>query len=185
MGQHIPSLPDSELPTGPFVLPDGVHQGSQFTTCEAFVSVSPVAPAFNDRTSHSTVSPSGPLHQGAAPPHVSLAVQHRAGTSKDPSEEIRPQRLLSKLSEDPHLVLARAHLTPRRSRAVVKLSAVRLGPGTKTRTMGAGAEIGVALGRSADTCPAAALAAWTEAAGLTAGPVFRKVTRWSAVAATG
>lgn len=57
-------------------------------------------------------------------------------------------------------------------------------PRSKSDKTGAGAEIGISRGRSAETCPVAALAAWLAAARIGDGPVFRKVTRWNAVAAT-
>ena len=52
---------------------------------------------------------------------------------------------------------------------------------SKTDKAGEGAEIGIPRGRSPETCPVAALAAWLAAAELKAGPIFRKVTRWGAV----
>ncbi len=55
---------------------------------------------------------------------------------------------------------------------------------SKTDKTGAGAEIGIVRGSTPETCPVAALAAWLEAAGITDGPVLRKVTRWRTVAAT-
>lgn len=69
-----------------------------------------------------------------------------------------------------------AHITP--TPAGLRLVIVR----SKSDKTGAGAEIGLSRGRSAATCPIAALAAWCVAAGITDGPVFRKVTRWNAVA---
>ena len=52
---------------------------------------------------------------------------------------------------------------------------------SKTDKEGAGAEIGIARGQSPETCPAAALGHWLEAAEIKAGPVFRKVDRWRKV----
>jgi integrase len=52
---------------------------------------------------------------------------------------------------------------------------------SKTDKEGAGAEIGLARGRSAGTCPVAALGLWLETAGIRSGPIFRKVDRWGAV----
>ena len=46
---------------------------------------------------------------------------------------------------------------------------------------GHGAEIGIVRGRSAETCPVAALSAWRSAAAIKDGPIFRKVTRWNTV----
>jgi integrase len=48
---------------------------------------------------------------------------------------------------------------------------------SKTDKAGAGAEIGIPRGRSDATCPVAALQAWLAAAGIGAGPLFRKVNR--------
>ncbi len=52
---------------------------------------------------------------------------------------------------------------------------------SKTDKEGAGAEIGIAHGRSPATCPVAALRLWLEQAELLSGPVFRKVDRWGRV----
>lgn len=52
---------------------------------------------------------------------------------------------------------------------------------SKTDTEGAGAEVWLASGRAPDTCPVAALAAWLGEAGITIGPLFRKVDRWGVV----
>lgn len=48
---------------------------------------------------------------------------------------------------------------------------------SKTDQLGEGRKIGVPFGRSEETCPVLALAAWLEAAGLTTGPIFRAVDR--------
>jgi site-specific recombinase XerC len=48
---------------------------------------------------------------------------------------------------------------------------------SKTDKEGAGAEIGIAHGRSPATCPVAALKLWLERAKLLSGPVLRKVDR--------
>jgi len=50
---------------------------------------------------------------------------------------------------------------------------------SKTDKEGAGAEIGIARGHSAATCPVAALGLWLEKAEIKAGPIFRKVDRWA------
>ena len=52
---------------------------------------------------------------------------------------------------------------------------------SKTDQEGAGAEIGIARGRSAATCPVEALGRWLKQAELASGPVFRKVDRWGTV----
>ena len=52
---------------------------------------------------------------------------------------------------------------------------------SKTDAAGEGAEIGIARGSQAETCPVRALRAWLRAAGITAGPVFRRVTQWGTV----
>jgi integrase len=52
---------------------------------------------------------------------------------------------------------------------------------SKTDKEGAGAEIGIARGRSPETCPVTALGLWLEKAEITAGPIFRKVDRWGAI----
>jgi integrase len=48
---------------------------------------------------------------------------------------------------------------------------------SKTDKDGAGAEVMIVFGRHEDTCPVRALRRWLEAAGITAGPVFRKVNK--------
>ncbi len=48
---------------------------------------------------------------------------------------------------------------------------------SKTDQEGAGRPVGIPLGSREETCPVRALAAWTEAAAITAGPLFRPVTR--------
>jgi integrase len=52
---------------------------------------------------------------------------------------------------------------------------------SKTDKEGAGAEIGITRGRDPASCPVVALQAWLETAGITSGPIFRKVDRWGAV----
>jgi integrase len=54
-------------------------------------------------------------------------------------------------------------------------------PRSKTDAAGEGAEIGIARGSQADTCPVQALRAWLRAAKITEGPVFRRVTQWGTV----
>jgi integrase len=48
---------------------------------------------------------------------------------------------------------------------------------SKTDKDGAGAEVMIVFGRHEDTCPVRALRCWLEAAGISAGPVFRKVNK--------
>jgi len=55
---------------------------------------------------------------------------------------------------------------------------------SKTDAEGEGAEIAIPRGRSPETCPVTALQQWLTAAGIAAGPLFRKVTQGGAVAAT-
>lgn len=55
---------------------------------------------------------------------------------------------------------------------------------SKTDQEGAGHERGVPFGRSAETCPVEALSAWISAAGLTCGPVFRRIDRHGNVGAS-
>ncbi len=55
---------------------------------------------------------------------------------------------------------------------------------SKTDESGQGAEILIPLGRSAETCPGAALQAWLERAEIQTGPLFRKVNRGGTVAST-
>lgn len=52
---------------------------------------------------------------------------------------------------------------------------------SKTDAAGEGAEIMIPKGRSAETCPVAALNTWLELAELSSGPVFRKVNRGQTV----
>jgi integrase len=52
---------------------------------------------------------------------------------------------------------------------------------SKTDKAGTGAELGISRGRSAETCPVAALSRWLEQAAIKAGPMFRKVDRWGVV----
>ena len=54
-------------------------------------------------------------------------------------------------------------------------------PRSKSDKAGKGAEIAIVRGRSAETCPVAALSAWLRAAGIKDGPIFRKVTQWNTV----
>ena len=55
---------------------------------------------------------------------------------------------------------------------------------SKTDGAGEGAEIAIPAGRSADSCPVAALRTWLDLAEIKAGPLFRKVNRGQTVAAT-
>lgn len=48
---------------------------------------------------------------------------------------------------------------------------------SKTDQEAAGIEIAIARGRGAETCPVAAFQAWVADAGITAGPVFRRVRK--------
>ena len=48
---------------------------------------------------------------------------------------------------------------------------------SKTDQEGAGEVKGIPYGRKLETCPVRALRAWLEAAGITAGPIFRSVNR--------
>ncbi len=52
---------------------------------------------------------------------------------------------------------------------------------SKTDAEGTGARIGINRGRAVETCPVIALHAWLDEAGITDGPVFRKVNRGGAV----
>jgi integrase len=52
---------------------------------------------------------------------------------------------------------------------------------SKTDAEGEGAEIAVPRGRSPETCPVTALDQWLTVAGITAGPLFRKVNRGGVV----
>jgi integrase len=52
---------------------------------------------------------------------------------------------------------------------------------SKTDKEGAGAEIGIPRGGSAETCPVEALRRWLNQAEIVSGPIFRKVDRWGAV----
>ena len=52
---------------------------------------------------------------------------------------------------------------------------------SKTDAEGAGARIGISRGKAAEMCPVTALQAWLTEAGITDGPVFRKVNRGGAV----
>jgi len=54
---------------------------------------------------------------------------------------------------------------------------------SKTDQEGQGTVIGLPLGRTPATCPVRALRAWLEAAGITEGPIFRKVDRHGNVGA--
>ncbi|HYZ63605.1 MAG TPA: site-specific integrase, partial [Acetobacteraceae bacterium] len=55
---------------------------------------------------------------------------------------------------------------------------------SKTDGEGEGAEIAIPSGRSAESCPVAALRSWLELAEIKAGPLFRKVSRGQTVAST-
>jgi integrase len=55
---------------------------------------------------------------------------------------------------------------------------------SKTDGAGEGAEIAIPPGRSADSCPVAALRTWLDLAEIKAGPLFRKVNRGQTVAST-
>jgi len=48
---------------------------------------------------------------------------------------------------------------------------------SKTDAEGAGARIAISCGKAVETCPVTALRAWLREAGITDGPVFRKVNR--------
>ena len=52
---------------------------------------------------------------------------------------------------------------------------------SKTDAEGEGAEVAVPRGHSPETCPVTALQQWLTAAGISAGPLFRKVNRGGAV----
>jgi integrase len=52
---------------------------------------------------------------------------------------------------------------------------------SKTDAEGEGAEIAIPRGRSPETCPVTALQQWLTAAGISAGPLFRKVNRGGGV----
>ena len=54
---------------------------------------------------------------------------------------------------------------------------------SKTDKAGEGAEIGIARGSAAETCPVRALRAWLRAAEVTEGPIFRRVTQSNTVGA--
>jgi integrase len=54
---------------------------------------------------------------------------------------------------------------------------------SKTDAAGAGEEIGIPKGSVVETCPVRALRAWLKAAEISAGPLFRRVTRWETVGA--
>jgi integrase len=54
-------------------------------------------------------------------------------------------------------------------------------PRSKTDASGEGAEVGVVRGAREETCPVRALRAWLEAAEISDGPVFRRVTQWETV----
>lgn len=55
---------------------------------------------------------------------------------------------------------------------------------SKTDQEGKGRKVGIPNGRHKGLCPVQALAHWLEASGITTGPVFRPVTRSSAIACT-
>jgi site-specific recombinase XerD len=54
-------------------------------------------------------------------------------------------------------------------------------PHSKTDQEGAGIVRAIPYGQHEDTCPVRALRAWIAAAGITSGPVFRRVDRWGNV----
>jgi len=54
-------------------------------------------------------------------------------------------------------------------------------PRSKTDAAGEGAEVGVVCGARKETCPVRALRAWLQAAEISDGPVFRRVTQWETV----
>ncbi len=54
-------------------------------------------------------------------------------------------------------------------------------PRSKTDAAGEGAEVGVVRGAREETCPVRALRAWLQAAEISDGPVFRRVTQWETV----
>ena len=55
---------------------------------------------------------------------------------------------------------------------------------TKTTSAADGREVSIPFGRDPSTCPVRALRAYLDAAAITAGPVFRGVSRWGQVART-
>jgi site-specific recombinase XerD len=75
---------------------------------------------------------------------------------------LRRSELVALAVEDIQYVLQGVDLTIRRS---------------KTDQEGAGETIGIWKGREAATCPVTALQAWLEASGITAGPIFRPMTK--------
>lgn len=58
-------------------------------------------------------------------------------------------------------------------------------PRSKTDGGGAGAEIGIARGAHEETCPVRALRAWMREAGISDGPLFRRITRWGTIGSKG
>ena len=52
---------------------------------------------------------------------------------------------------------------------------------SKTDPEAAGAEVGIPRGRHPQTCPVTAVLRWLSVAGLTTGPLFRRVDRWDRV----
>lgn len=46
---------------------------------------------------------------------------------------------------------------------------------------GEGAVVGIPYGANPETCPVLALQSWLDAAGITAGPVFRSINRWGQI----
>jgi hypothetical protein len=54
---------------------------------------------------------------------------------------------------------------------------------SKTDQEGQGQEVGIPYGSSPKTCPVRALRAWLEAAGISSGPMFRRVDQWGHVGA--
>jgi site-specific recombinase XerD len=61
------------------------------------------------------------------------------------------------------------HLTFSRAGVAIQL------PRSKTDQEGQGRVVGIPVGRRAETCPVRALRAWLDAAGISSGPVFRRV----------
>jgi integrase len=55
---------------------------------------------------------------------------------------------------------------------------------SKTDPEAAGAEVGIPRGRHPQTCPVTAVVRWIGVAGISAGPLFRRVDRWDRVHAT-
>jgi len=71
------------------------------------------------------------------------------------------------------LDVAQVSPTPKGLRLMIRRS--------KTDAGGEGAEVGVVRGTREETCPVWALRAWLQAAEISDGPVFRRVTQWETV----